>query len=224
MSLKVYGFEYPIQISSLIGGLWLHRTTTDVCVSCVYFGWVWNIYDLFFLKILEVKSKYGQLRWKESKYMKFIVVSFDAYVSCGSLHISKIKYGQLKWKQSRLIGLAVHLLVLANECNTFGLCFWFLIWYVFVCNSSLSPRKSPIPRWTSCPWWPTCRSSPRPNWSPGLPSDHASTQTVSAPMDRVWSPRATRSEHLPASPWKPSVLARDPWRSLYWTPKERKKL
>lgn len=125
MSLKVYGFEYPIQISSLTGGLWLHRTTTDVCVSCVYFGWVWNIHDLFFLKILEVKSKYGQLRWKESKYryMKFIVVSFDAYVSCGSLHISKIKYGQLKWNQSRLIGLAVHLLVLTNECNTFGLFF-----------------------------------------------------------------------------------------------------
>lgn len=89
----------------------------------VYFGWVWNIHDLFFLKILEVKSKYGQLRWKESKYMKFIVVSFDAYVSCGSLHISKIKYGQLKWNQSRLIGLAVHLLVLANECIIFGLFF-----------------------------------------------------------------------------------------------------
>lgn len=89
----------------------------------VYFGWVWNIHDLFFLKILEVKSKYGQLRWKESKFMKFIVVSFDAYVSCSSLHISEIKYGQLKWKQSRLIGLAVHLLVLANECITFGLCF-----------------------------------------------------------------------------------------------------
>lgn len=123
MSLKVYCFEYPIQISSLIGGLWLQRTTTDVCVSCVYFGWVWNIYDVFFLKILEVKSKYGQLRWKESKYMKFIVVSFDAYVSCGSLHISKIKYGQLKWKQSRLIGLAVHLLVLANECIIFGVFF-----------------------------------------------------------------------------------------------------
>ena len=94
---------------------------------------------------------------------------------------------------------------------------------IFLC-SLLSPRKSPTPRWTSCLWWPTCHSSPRPSWSPVLPSGPASTQTVSGPMGRVWSPRATRWEPQPASPWKPSAPAREPWRWPCWTPKERRKL
>lgn len=52
------------------------------------------------------------------------------------------------------------------------------------CRWSLQ-RKSSTPVRTNSRWWPTCPSSPKPNWSPELHSNPNSTPRRPAHTDRV---------------------------------------